>query len=123
MVKCPEELDVVHRYNYMLVRRYLQDLGEVYQLSSSSLSRYRFYLRHLLLWAGDTPFQQAAKIRPTFPSYVSNLPGRNGEAPLASVTQKKIIEIGKRFFAWGKQSYPKEFGSLTTAWLESLRSP
>jgi integrase len=114
---------VIQRNNYLLVRRYLQDLGEVYQLSGSSLGRYRFYLRHLLLWAGETPFQQAAKLRPTFPSYVSNLPGRNGEAPLASVTQKKIIEVGKRFFIWGKQNYSKEFSSLTTAWLESLRSP
>ncbi|HEX9090995.1 MAG TPA: site-specific integrase [Anaerolineales bacterium] len=114
---------MVHRYNYMLVRRYLQDLGEVYQLSSSSLSRYRFYLRHLLLWAGDTPFQQAAKIRPTFPSYVSNLPGRHGEAQLASVTQKKITEAGKRFFIWVKQNHPKDFSSMSSAWLESLRPP
>ncbi len=114
---------MIRRSNYLLVRRYLHDLGEVYQLSGSSLGRYRFYLRHLLLWSGETPFQQAAKLRPTFPSYVSNLPGRNAEAPLASVTQKKIIEVGKRFFTWGKQNYPKEFGSLTTVWLESLRAP
>jgi integrase len=114
---------VIRRSNYLLVRRYLKDLGEVYQLSDSSLGRYRFYLRHLLLWAGETPFQQAAKLRPTFPSYVSDLPGRNGEGLLAGVTQKKIIEVSKRFFTWGKQNYSKEFGSLTTAWLESLRAP
>jgi integrase len=114
---------VIHRNNYILVKRYLQDLGEVYQLSSSSLGRYRFYLRHLLLWAGETPFQQAAKLRPTFPSYVSNLPGRQGETPLAPVTQKKIIESGKRFFIWARQNHPKEFGSLSVAWLESLRPP
>jgi site-specific recombinase XerD len=123
MVKSSEELGVVHRSNYLLVRRYLQDLGEVYQLSSSSLSRYRFYLRHLLLWAGETQFLRADKIRPTFPSYVSNLPGRHGEAALASVTQKKIIEVGKRFFTWVRQNHPKEFSSLSSAWLESLRSP
>ena len=123
MVESLGEHGVIHRNNYLLVRRYLQDLGEVYQLSGSSLGRYRFYLRHLMLWAGETPFQQAAKLRPTFPSYVNNLSGRNGDMPLASVTQKKIIEVGKRFFTWGKQNYPKEFGSLTTAWLESLRSP
>ena len=114
---------MIHRNNYLLVRRYLQDLGEVYQLSGSSLGRYRFFLRHLLLWAGETPIQQAAKLRPTFPTYVNNLPGRNGDIPLASATQKKIIEVGKRFFTWGKQNYPKEFGSVTTAWLESLRAP
>jgi len=123
MVESLGEHGVIHRNNYLLVRRYLRDLGEVYQLSGSSLGRYHFYLRHLLLWAGETPFQQATKLRPTFPSYVNNLPGRNGDVPLASVTQKKIIEVGKRFFTWGKQNYPKEFGSLTTAWLESLRSP
>jgi integrase len=123
MGKSLGERGVIQRSNYLLVKRYLQDLGEVYQLSGSSLGRYRFYLRHLLLWAGETPFQQAAKLRPTFPSYVCNLPSRHGEAQLASVTQKKVIEVGKRFFTWGKQNYPKEFGSLTTAWLESLRLP
>jgi integrase len=123
MVKSLGEHAVIQRSNYLLVRRYLQDLGEVYQLSGSSLGRYRFYLRHLLLWAGETPFQQAAKLRPTFPNYVNNLPSRNGEVPLASVTQKKIIEVGKRFFTWGKQNHPKEFGSLPNAWLESLRPP
>jgi hypothetical protein len=46
-----------------------------------------------------------------------------GEAPLAPVTQKKIIEAGKRFFIWAKQNHPKEFGHLTTTWLESLRPP
>jgi len=114
---------VIQRSNYLLVRRYLRDLEEIYQLSGSSLSRYRFYLRHLLLWAGETPFQQAAKLRPTFPSYVSNLPGRQGETPLAPVTQKKIIEAGKRFFIWAKQNHPKEFGSLSATWLASLRPP
>jgi integrase len=114
---------VIQRSNYLLVRRYLQDLGEIYQLSSSSLGRYRFYLRHLLLWAGEAPFQQEAKLSPRFPSYVSNLPGRHGGGPLASISQKKIIEVGKRFFIWAKQNHPKEFSSLPTAWLESLRSP
>lgn len=38
-------------------------------------------------------------------------------------TQKKIIEVGKRFFDWAKQNHPKEFDSLNLAWLERLRSP
>lgn len=114
---------MIHRNNYRLVRQYLQDLGEVYQLSSNSIGRYRFYLRHLLLWAGETPFQLAAKLRPTFPGYVSNLPRRQGEAALAATSQKKIIEAGKRFFIWAKQNHLKEFGSQSATWLESLRTP
>jgi integrase len=123
MAKSLGEPGVIQRSNYLLVRRYLQDLEEIYQLSGSSLGRYRFYLRHLLLWAGETPFQQAAKLRPTFPGYVSHLPGRQGDTPLEPTTQKKIIEAGKRFFIWARQNHPKDFGSLSVAWLESLRPP
>jgi integrase len=114
---------MIHRDNYILVMRYLKELREVYQLSSSSVGRYRFYLRHLLLWAGETPFNHVAKLRPTFPGYVGNIPGRHGEIALAPASQKKIIEIGKRFFIWGKQNNPREFSLLTSAWVESLRPP
>ncbi len=114
---------MILRNNYLLVKAYLKDLMEVYQLSSNSLSRYRFYLRHLLLWAGETPFCQVTTLRPTFPGYVNHLPGRQDDAPLAPVSQKKIIESGKRFFTWAKQNHSKEFEKVSPTWLASLRPP
>ncbi len=114
---------MILRNNYLLVKAYLKDLVEVYQLSSSSLNRYRFYLRHLLLWAGETPLCQVTTLRPTFPGYVNNLTGRQEDAHLASVSQKKIIESGKRFFTWAKQNHPKEFEKVSPTWLASLRPP
>ena len=62
-------------------------------------------------------------LHPTYPTYVSSLHGHNGEATLAAISQKKIIEAARRFFVWAKQNHPKEFSDLTTAWLESLRPP
>jgi integrase len=114
---------MIQRNNYLLVRQHLKDLKDIYQLADSSVGRYEFYLRHLLEWAGETPLHKVMPLRPTFPCYVSNLPGRNGDASLAATSQKKIIEAARRFFGWAKQNHPKEFAAMTTAWLESLRPP
>jgi integrase len=114
---------MILRNNYLLVRQHLKDLKEIYQLADSSVGRYEFYLRHLLEWASETPLHKVMPLRPTFPGYVGILPGRNGEASLALISQKKIIEAARRFFGWARQNHPKEFAVLTPAWLESLRPP
>ncbi len=114
---------MIRRNNYILVQQHLKDLREIYQLSDSSVERYQFYLRHLLVWAEESPFHQVMSLRPTFPGFVSSLKGRNDETSLASISQKKIIEAARRFFVWAKQNYPKEFTGITSAWIESLRPP
>jgi len=114
---------MIQRSNYLLVRQHLKDLKDLYQLADSSVGRYEFYLRHLLEWAGEMPLHKVMPLRPTFPAYVGSLPGRSGEASLAAISQKKIIESARRFFGWAKQNHPKEFAALTPAWLESLRPP
>jgi integrase len=111
---------MVERQNYLLVKTHLKYLQEIYQLSPASLDRYRFLLRHLLLWAGDRLFREAHLFRPTFPAYVVNLIGRSG-SPLSQQTQKKIIDVSKRFFVWAKTNDPKEFGRLPNEWIASLR--
>ena len=40
--------------------------------------------------------------------------------PLAFESQKKIIEISKRFFIWAKATYPKEFSKVTLTWIETI---
>ncbi|MDD5368051.1 MAG: site-specific integrase [Anaerolineaceae bacterium] len=114
---------MILRNNYLLVRQHLKDLKDICQLADSSVGRYEFYLRHLLEWAGETPLPKVMPLRPTFPGYVGSLPGRTGEASLAAISQKKIIETARRLFVWAKQNHPKEFSGLTPAWLESLRPP
>ena len=60
---------MIERKNYLKVNEHLVYLKEVMQLSQASVDRYRFYLRHLLLWAGEKAFSLVTIIRPTLPIY------------------------------------------------------
>lgn len=112
---------MVSRENYLLVKGHLKYLEEVEQLSSASLQRTWFWLRHLLLWAGETLLRKASVIRPTFPAYISALTVRDGKTGLAPISQKKIIAASKRFFLWAKSMRVKGFVQVPPAWIETLR--
>ena len=114
---------MIERQNYLKVKEHLKYLEEVLQLNQASVERYRFYLRHLLLWADDQNFRQVQTIRPTLPSYLSSLPGKEGKGTLASASQKKIIDSSKRFFHWAKVTYPREMNNLPISWIDTLRRP
>jgi len=111
---------MIERQNYLWVKAHLQYMQEIHQLSPATLRRYRFYFRHLLLWADNRPFQDAYQIRPTLPAYITSQPGHSQEQ-LAPATQKKIIEVSRRFFHWAKKHDPKTFRHLSQEWVESLR--
>ncbi len=112
---------MIERQNYLKIKEHLKYLDEVLQLNPVSVERYRFYLRHLLLWADDQNFRNVQTIRPTLPSYLASLPGKDGTGFLAGASQKKIINSSKRFFQWAKSTYPREMNSLPIAWIDTLR--
>ncbi|MDO9111921.1 MAG: hypothetical protein Q7U40_14775, partial [Desulfatirhabdiaceae bacterium] len=112
---------MIERQNYLKIKEHLKYLEEVLQLNPASVERYRFYLRHLLLWADDQNFRNVQAIRPTLPTYLASLPGKEGKGTLAGVSQKKIIDSSKRFFRWAKSTYPREMNSLPVAWIDTLR--
>jgi len=114
---------MVERQNYLKVKLFLKYLEEVQQVSTISLERYSFYLRHLLLWANDRSLGDSPAFRPTLQAYAASVPGKDGQSSLAFESQKKIIEISKRFFIWAKATYPKEFTKVTLSWIETLRPP
>lgn len=112
---------MVSRENYLLVKEHLKYLEEVEQLSSASLQRTWFWLRHLLLWAGETLLSRAIGIRPAFPAYISALTGKDGKAGLAPISQKKIIAAAKRFFLWAKSMRCRGYAQVSLTWIETLR--
>ena len=111
---------MVTRQNYQKVKAHLSYLSDVHQIGANSLERYKFLLRHLLLWADEMPLGKIADRRPTFPAYLANQPGKNGQGMLAPKSQKKTIEICRRFLQWAKTTYPNDLKSLPLAWIESL---
>jgi len=114
---------MVERQNYLKVKLFLKYMEEVQQVSKVSLDRYSFHLRHLLLWANDRNLGESHVIRPTLQAYAASVPGKDGQSALAAESQKKIIEISKRFFTWAKSTYPREFSKVTLTWIEMLRPP
>lgn len=111
---------MIERKNYLKVNEHLDYLKEVMQLSEASVDRYRFYLRHLLLWAGEKDFSLVTIIRPTLPIYLSALT-KADQDHLAACTQKKILDTSRRFFVWAKNMYPKELGVISKTWIDTLR--
>jgi integrase len=114
---------MINRQNYHWTRAHLAHLREVMQLSENSVGRYWSYLRHVLLWADDTAFTEANKLRPTLPDYLAAISAGDGLAPRAAATQKKIIQNAKRLFTWAKMTYPREYRELPMSWIETLRPP
>ncbi len=111
---------MIERQNFLKVNEHLDYLKDVMQLSQASVDRYRFYLRHLLLWAGGKDFSLVTILRPTLPKYLATLKKEN-QNNLAACTQKKILDSSRRFFSWAKTMYPKEFNLLTNSWIDTLR--
>jgi site-specific recombinase XerC len=123
VVQSVEELELVIRTNYKLSKEYLKYLDEVTQLDHSSVQRYWAYLKHLLIWADESAFNDVSNIRPTFSSYLAGIRLDGETGPLAPATLKKIIQTTKRFFTWLKMNYPHEFRSLPDTWIASLQVP
>lgn len=111
---------LVSRDNYLLVKKYLDSLREDGRIADTSIARYRFYLRHALLWAMDTPFRQAQSIKPSLLTYLDEARNEKGE-PLAAETRKKVVENTRKFFEWCKMDQAQLFRNLPTHWLQKLK--
>lgn len=112
---------MVNRENYVMVKKFLIYLDEVCGLKTNSIERYRFHLRHLLIWSDEKAFGNITNIRPTFQSFVSILIGKAAGTILSSETQSRIVETARRFLNWAKTNYPAEYRNLSPAWLDNLQ--
>lgn len=109
---------MVNRENYKLVKEYLSwKKGSV---SDLSLSRIKFFLRHLLLWADELFFGKLEIVKgDSFQTYLSNVKTQTGY--LCPESAKKILDYSRDFFRWAKDNYPKVFQTVKTSWITSLK--
>jgi len=110
----PDQL--INRSNYLIIKEYLEYLFSVKNRNKKSVERYRFWLRHVLLWAMEHPLEAADKIRPPFVQHINQL-------DLATESKKKIIETTRAFFKWAKLYHTKRFTRLPVHWIEDLTPP
>lgn len=109
------EEKLICRENFLLTQDYLNHLlGK--RKKPQTVRRYRTWLNHLLLWAMDTPFEKADRIRISYLEHVKNL-------NLAPESEKKIIETARAFLRWAKFRYERRFVALPYYWIEDLTPP
>jgi len=100
---------MVERQNYLKVKSFLKYMEEVQQVSKGTLERYSSSLKYLLLWADDQLLGDSISIRPTLQAYLIGLPGKKGNLYIAPESQKRAIEIAKRFSSGPRRSTQENF--------------
>ncbi|MEI7849723.1 MAG: hypothetical protein WCK35_28270 [Chloroflexota bacterium] len=113
---------MINRANWFLTKKYLGNYNcEHPHTSKSSIERYGFYLRHLLLWADELSFEEALNNKePNFSNYVINLPSRRGDGHLAKESQKKIINVSKAFLEWARDTHAIKATNITSKKIRGL---
>lgn len=91
---------MIDKENWRMVKKYLAYRQEVDLLSKGSMRTQTIQTRYLLEWAQNTPFRQAATIRPTFPEHMltSRLDGVEGRLSAGYI--KKALATARLFFTW-----------------------
>ena len=114
---------MVNRDNYHVVKSFLAYTQDTRQRDVRTVGRYWSHLRHLLLWADETPLSRAADIRPSFPEYLAGVRRDGGEEPLKPETLKKIVQTSKALLKWARLNYARQVRGLPASWIEALCPP
>lgn len=114
---------MVNRRNYLLVQEFSRYQQETLQLNPKSITRYKFYLKFLLLWADEMFLAQAPEIEPSFPRYLANARRDGKSGPLAPSSLRKIVQTAKQLLLWAKAEHAVEFRHLSMSWINTLRPP
>jgi integrase len=114
---------MVLRENYLQIRLFLDGLREAQRLSPETVSRYWFYARHLLLWAGEEPLGRAHLIRPSFAAYLGEFRHGRDRLPLTPADMKKIAQVARRVLTWLKSSYASDYQDMPASWIGTVQPP
>jgi site-specific recombinase XerC len=90
---------MINRGNYDLVKKYLRYRQNYDQVSIETVRLEKTWLRYFLEWADEKPFDQVAKINPTFPEYIKCAETITGKR-FAAEYQRKVVSSTRRFLTW-----------------------
>jgi site-specific recombinase XerD len=111
--------ELIYRQNYLWVKAFLSYQKHTLSKSPTTVERYRFFLRHILLWAGTVPLPDAHTITVPLSEYLRQQKNHQGQT-LSLQTQKKVVETTRMFFRWAKDYHEREFRRLPNRWIRDL---
>jgi len=112
---------MINRDNYLAAREFLTYQAEVYQRDKATIKRNWIWLAHLLRWSDETPFLQAASIRPVFPQYLTVVITPVG-GKISKLGVKRICTSARAFFNWLK-IHSRAYAGLEANWIDTLYPP
>src|SRR5271157_1882680 len=113
---------MINRDNWKAVNEYLKYRLEVDQISEKSQRLEESRLRQLLEWADSRPFTNAPALRPVFPEYLIRHRIATKSEALSAVYVTHVIATSHSFFRW-LPKHKRGYGSITQAWLDTLKPP
>jgi integrase len=114
---------MIHRQNYLDVRAYLHYCAHGRQASTTTVSRYRSALLHLLTWADDVPLPDVRRRDPAFPAYLLTARIDGKSKPLAPPSTVKILQCARQFMQFARNEWPLRYKSITPSWIDLLQPP
>ncbi len=115
--------EVIERVNYHAVKAFLRYQADVKQCTPESLVSYWAWVRHLLIWADDTPFSQAPSIRPVFPQYLLSVVHHQSQKPLTKTGVKRLCRVARMFFKWLVEHKSRDYRRIDSNWIDTLQPP
>lgn len=112
---------MINKDNWKLTKLYLSDRLHVDQISNGSLKVEKSYLQYLLMWADETHFSKARRIKPTFPEYMKTARLDKKQGSLSPVHINKILATARRFFTW-LYEHGRGYRSISLSWINKIRS-
>ncbi len=113
---------MINHDNYKAMCEYLRYETEVFMLDDATLERHESMLKHVLRWLDDMPLNDAPRQRPVLAVYLQKAGGADGKE-LSEIGIKRICRQARNFFTQLLINYPRQYHSITPAWIETLRPP
>jgi integrase len=111
---------MINRDNWNLSKKYLDYREEIDNITCDSRKVEAVYIRYILEWADDIPFQKIEKIRPSLQEYLTKNRLDGKEERLSANHIKKVLNTARRFFIWLVDNH-NGFRSIKVSWINTLK--
>ncbi len=114
---------MINRENYQDIQHYLDFQKTTIQCDDSTITSLWSRLKHLLIWADETRFSQADKIKQKYPVYLGDLKKPDGANLIGTAHFAACCKTARAFFKWAKVEYPREYKEIMQGWIVSIKPP
>lgn len=111
---------MINRENWKKTEAFLKEREKMGR-DRETVHQTRRFMRHLLEWAGEVPFEKARSIDPSFQTYLLTARNDGKTKQLSAASMKKACEYARVFLRWAKGEFPLLYRNLSLSWIDTIR--